>query len=245
MQAEFDHKNKPVKVLNTDSLRTFLLMPEAERGTLRIEIPKIGQLSRAIQCLNVVSEIVSQRLRKWCINRISKTSIDQAHVDKSLQVLTEKGVDIQVTTMAISGDIKDFTEVKEEKMDELLKTLEVDNVPPKFISAFKRGQFMKNNREAACDWKLVDGQLKSLYCMHIVTLQKDNGCYDMLVAHFEMQASGNVSEYPTKQEGKLAISISQAEALRQYVESSASLFWKQKADNFLMAQDFDSDDMEV
>ena len=234
MEAAFDFNRQRCKVISAEHLKKFLQIPEKERPPLIVQMPTHGPFTKAMHKIvgQNITDAVSERMRKWCKNRFRDSTVTDDDVDKSLQHLDKAGVDLKTDHSEGHANIMEFVGIKGEKLDEVIQTLLEDSVPGRVISAMKRGKAMRKNSEGVCDFSREDGMLKSLYVLQILTLQKPNNEYDMLIAWFELSLGK-----PLAIEGAHpgALSISQIDALTSYVETKAANHWKKKAMDLLEA----------
>ncbi|CAK9089012.1 Hypothetical protein SCF082_LOCUS42020 [Durusdinium trenchii] len=262
MEGEFDLDREVVKVVNADNFRKYLDIPQNQRGPLRVRMPENedGMLGKAFKKFNHftthITEEASERLRKWCKNRFVKSTASDGEVEKEMVKLQEEGVDLKTDHSEGHGSIMEYNGVKEEHLDDVIKTLEEDNVPTKVISALKRAKAMKKNTEGICDYRLNNGLLEHLYVMQILTLRKQNKEFDILIAFFELklgkplpmggaaQVQDGVVESRKIQDGEsmMGLSISQMQRLCSYVEARAANHWKKKSQDLLQAEAADDID---
>ena len=186
---------------------------------------------------------------KWVIKKFGQASVSDSAVSQQVKTLKEAGVDITAKGIEGTGDIKNFVELSPECFQNLIKSLKDDNLPPKLVNAIDRAQFMKKNAEAVFDWRLSNGALEYLYIMQLMTVRKSSGMYDILLAHYQINIADAVGggggiEASQPNQNMLALSLSQMAALQNYVEVSATHFWKQKSQDLLDEQAADDDDVD-
>lgn len=228
IRAEYDFENETCRIVNKQSWTAFLKILERERGELRVSMPRKGALARGLQAAGFIANEAADKVIKWCQKKFASSGITQEKVDEEMKALKSTNLDVKADTAQQTGDIKEFKDVEGDKMEELTKSLTSDGVPASLTNAIKRATLMKKNSEAVFDLQYKNGKLEHAFMMQIITMRKQSGLYDILLAHFQISVSqGN------EQETFRTITLDQMAALQKYIEASAGLFWKKKADELL------------
>ena len=231
MKAEYDFNNGPVTVRTPACFKMY--MTTKNRGTLRIEVPRVGPIEKAFSGTNKalcgsLHDQVSEKLIQWK-TKFSKATVTEKEAKEGLEKVKKAGVDVLAEEPTTTSSIKEFRGIDVGRLKQVRKSLKKDGVPDKIINAIKGCMSLDANSGRASVSK-VTGRKLDLHSARIMSFRREEGFVVLLALSKTSLKIPAKWQWPcSKEEQPLAPSISQVGALKAYARIMAALHWKQIA----------------